>query len=708
MMPSSTPNRLALRPGKLPACNPCRAIKLRCDHRKPICSRCRERGLEDDCIYRPRPFKRPSGKDIVHRHRLGTDQTSLSPPLPSPLPTENEAGATAPGIEAVGPFTSFRVSSSVQYPNPGYLGSSSHTTFFDQLQVRQTPEDGAGVREDLPSVPLQRDCAVEENSIAKGAEILLELYQGNLVQQFTQLFSRWTATGANLALAGPLTSLCASTIVFTLAQCDGTHASAVTISQGLFSRSCQPVSFAPDTKFTEYCANFCGRNARWETLGLFLTAVCRASVDLTYAEPMYGSEQRRRQIQKLTLSYSDRLLDLCLPLDCMNDLQLFLTYENFISHSQVDGDQSYLSWRKLGDVAASLFALGHHQQQTESFQTVPSFLRQLRQTAFCRTYSADKNVSIFLGRPPRILRKFCHFYLPGDPEQAGPPQAASRKPAVWDSSTEQIDYITDSRWAGLCAILKEDILDLFNEENYEERVRRARIIEADAHAQWHAVPPSCRLEGNLKSCDRRPVERDFMVNMKLNYIHVQFLLQLALRRPTTMMDPDPNLLTLSLQMLGLVVEAILLKDQIVNSGTSLVWKVAYYGLSAAGLISMTLVNRGFAPIALPSGGISKVFQELSILVGEIERGTLVYIDSPNYALLSRATQTIKSILDRSMSFQPLQPGTATVSGEQLNMITAPEQPEAFDDGSWGLWDHMNLQEFEINFWHQLAGHPSLN
>ena len=35
--------------------------------------------------------------------------------------------------------------------------------------------------------------------------------------------------------------------------------------------------------------------------------------------------------------------------------------------------------------------------------------------------------------------------------------------------------------------------------------------------------------------------------------------------------------------------------------------------------------------------MSKVFQDLSILVGKIERGTLVYNDSPNYALLARAT-----------------------------------------------------------------------
>lgn len=124
-------------------------------------------------------------------------------------------------------------------------------------------------------------------------------------------------------------------------------------------------------------------------------------------------------------------------------------------------------------MAASLFALGYHQQQTESFRTAPHFLRDIRQTAFCRTYSADKNVSIFLGRPPRIIRKFCHFSLPGKHIQSS--QVATRQLATWDPALT-LDFITDSRWAALCAILKEDILDLFTEEDYDERGRRARYV----------------------------------------------------------------------------------------------------------------------------------------------------------------------------------------------------------------------------------------
>src|SRR6478736_6604121 len=83
-------------------------------------------------------------------------------------------------------------------------------------------------------------------------------------------------------------------------------------------------------------------------------------------------------------------------------------YQNYYINAFLTVVIGYESWRRLGDLSSSLFALGYH-QQLESSGPIPPFLRSLRQAAFACSYSADKNVSIFLGRPPRISRKFCHF-----------------------------------------------------------------------------------------------------------------------------------------------------------------------------------------------------------------------------------------------------------------------------------------------------------
>lgn len=57
---------ISRRNGKQASCEPCRKGKLRCDHQRPICERCRRRGLETRCWYHPAPLTRqriPSPKD---------------------------------------------------------------------------------------------------------------------------------------------------------------------------------------------------------------------------------------------------------------------------------------------------------------------------------------------------------------------------------------------------------------------------------------------------------------------------------------------------------------------------------------------------------------------------------------------------------------------------------------------------------------------
>ena len=62
-----------------------------------------------------------------------------------------------------------------------------------------------------------------------------------------------------------------------------------------------------------------------------------------------------------------------------------------------------------------------------------------------------------------------------------------------------------------------------------------------------------------------------LASMRLDQLHVLFLLQLSFL--DTLTEPDPPILDISDQMLALVVETILLRDQLVISGTSQVWKV---------------------------------------------------------------------------------------------------------------------------------------
>ncbi|KAH6879435.1 fungal transcriptional regulatory protein, partial [Thelonectria olida] len=655
---------------KLPACDPCRASKLACDHGQPVCIRCRDANRSGQCKYRESPFKRERGwrPSTLQMAMKGTQRVTKvidSPQRGSARPSERDIN-----VEGM-------VTKPHKYPNPGWLGTSSHTTLFDHLpgaEDESTSDIAPGSDQERN---VGSEHVVSNANVAHGAKVVEQIRRLLSPSSCSTILDAWMSKDASLALAGVFVEPCAKAVKHLLSDHDANPANAVEIASKLFANSCRPLSAAPDETIDNYSAQFCQQNARWETVGLFCTAVSRAVTDLTYSETFCDSDQERRDLQRLTMHFSDVCLNTAASLDCLNDLQLLLQYENFILHSMVDGDQSYHSWKRLGNMTSSLFALGYH-QQLERNPGAPTFLTDLRRAAFARAYSADKNVSIFLGRPPRIHRKYCHFYLPGHDIEI--------------TQDVTYDYVFETGWTALCAVLKEEILDLFDAAASEDRDQKAEQANL---AQWTALPSKFRLEGPLKLCSPQPVMRDFLVSARLNHLHILFLLCLAVARSKPQFDAD--LAAVSAEILGIVAEAIMLKGQLSNSGTSLVWKVAYYGLSAAGVMYLWLLSQSPETRNYRINR-AKVTQNLSVLVLEIETGTLVQTDDSNYGLLMGASQTIGNMLDRL-----LHDGIApqTVGGPYQNASLLGLQSQI----GWNPWDGATWQDFETDFWLNLAEHP---
>lgn len=85
------------------------------------------------------------------------------------------------------------------------------------------------------------------------------------------------------------------------------------------------------------------------------------------------------------------------------------------------------------------------------------------------------------------------------------------------------------------------------------------------------LPSRFQLKGCLKQFSTDPFQRDFVASVRLNHLHVLFLLQLLLLE--TPAEPSSSIVEIAEQMLSIVVETILLRDQLINSGTSLPWRV---------------------------------------------------------------------------------------------------------------------------------------
>lgn len=73
----------------------------------------------------------------------------------------------------------------------------------------------------------------------------------------------------------------------------------------------------------------------------------------------------------------------------------------------------YQAWRRLGDLSATVYAAGVHQENNQT-DDKPFFLRQWRRIFFASAFYADKCVATFVGRPPLINYRYCTLTPPLD------------------------------------------------------------------------------------------------------------------------------------------------------------------------------------------------------------------------------------------------------------------------------------------------------
>jgi hypothetical protein len=129
------------------------------------------------------------------------------------------------------------------------------------------------------------------------------------------------------------------------------------------------------------------------------------------------------------LRSSRTCLILCFDLSPVNDVLVWMFYENFLLTSIISGytgkrcrsivaclcahkDIGPPTWRRLGELATMIYALGIHKESSGS--SLPTFILETRRRVFCSAYTADKTVSTFLGRPLRISKKHTDIKLPLD------------------------------------------------------------------------------------------------------------------------------------------------------------------------------------------------------------------------------------------------------------------------------------------------------
>lgn len=532
-------------PKRLAACEPCREAKVSCDHTRPTCRRCVDSNEFELCVYRDRPFKR----------RRTTSTSVQQTQTPEPVDDHLPEHVVTTSSKSLHDSPTASTSALHVYPNPGYQGLSSHTTIFDTVKA----SGGSGNFALSKCVLHEAIGDLEEAEVVQHTKFLDDLRRRLDLNACAKLITQWLSSGVNLAIAGPLVMPCTEAVCLLFQSQSGAE-----LASFLLRNSRERLTTDGTTSIATFYITYCQNNPGWATLGLFLVALCRAVQDTAYFSPLYTTRSSQRQLQKTFLRCADQCLEICLSLDCLNDLQLVLQYENFIAHSMIDGDQSFHSWRRLGDVVSSLYALGHH-ERVDLASLISGDLRSLRSQTCARAFSADKNISIFLGRPYRMHST--HSTLKMSRSDIDSLFSACYSLA----STNPFDYTIETTWTVACALLKERVLDLVRVEDPVCRKAQSNGILLDCEALLAALPHRYRLTDHLKTFEGNAVERDFVASAALNLLHVRFLLHSVFMTKTS--EPSEELLGVSGSMLKLAAEVAVLQRSLANSGTGFIWKV---------------------------------------------------------------------------------------------------------------------------------------
>ncbi|KAI0883873.1 uncharacterized protein GGS22DRAFT_195046 [Annulohypoxylon maeteangense] len=365
------------RNGSQASCERCRKSKIRCDHLKPICGPCQRRGLESQCWYHPAPLtKRRNSRSTppTHPQADSIDQDEFN----------HDTSETNP----VNPFSDFLTWPSI-LNHPNY--ALSRVPIYESLN-----EKG------------------QQGHLATTEEIVAQLkYLPFIEKLFDEFFSFSQIALVPRRIFLRLVKSVRNNLTISEQNPEKTVECGHGISQlakDVLHSSSSQVNITSSLDPDSFCALFSGNNLRVETLGLLYTTAARS-----YLCGMVYDESKHDGFIQAMIRCSNLSLQLARDLSTQtNDFIIWLAHDNLQLTTLVEGEPSLGVWRRLGDLATDLFALGLHRESTYSTDTTPFFLAECRRKTFATAYHNDKFFMAVFNRPPRIPARFVDFNLPLD------------------------------------------------------------------------------------------------------------------------------------------------------------------------------------------------------------------------------------------------------------------------------------------------------
>ncbi|PYI01634.1 hypothetical protein BO78DRAFT_327160 [Aspergillus sclerotiicarbonarius CBS 121057] len=630
------------RNGKPVSCEPCRVSKIRCDHHHPICRRCQIRQKESQCFYHPAPLTRAR-------------------PNPRSKPSTRTSGSgTATGTGSPSP-----AGDDEQAQPPGYLGSTSFVSAFPRPELLFPADVASG-----PSLSLPSDfCSVQ---VSYARSHLLKLVSSfadyeNLVVQYYQR-GQFSVFPRNLVLT-PLSK----TGAYLKRWKDASGgARQETLLEALSRMSSKRLpSPTVDTTLDDFCASFSGPSLRWEFVGIIF-----AFAGLAASYPEAGEKFQNGEFATAMFAASKTCIEICNQCSQLNDLSIWLHYVTVGLASNLFGDTSNIVYRCLSDLVSQCFAMGLHRQSSLQ-EGVPFFLSETRKRIFAATFTRDKNLATYLGRPPLIDSHFSDLLLPLDldddeitnPENIRGPRGTNLDSGGWNTNESRpgrsLRSVTGLRLRCGMALLRERVLRLSLGNGGTDHEARLPSVMEHYQKAWDAVPQQYRYDTDAWN-RLDPHSWAVCLIVYLDHCYTGYQLHRMLLRQSE--GSRASFLEAATKLLAAMNDFARRQAQTMALQGRYMWVFLFYGLPGAGSLVSELHRCSSAGIPFPMPvSRPKIIRDLSVLVSWLEGS--VFPNRPEY----RTCLVISALISRLLDDVLLGPQTTATSHERIDVDADPAQ-----------------------------------
>ncbi|OTA55892.1 hypothetical protein K449DRAFT_387928 [Hypoxylon sp. EC38] len=640
-MDASNPNTplLIRRNGRPQACDPCRKRKLACDHTQPVCSRCKKRKQDADCVY------------IVS----GSKTPGLTSPLPSPAPSTSSAAARHRNSQPVqSPLT---VRSDIQVPSlarPGYLGPTSYCDIYEDtensLSLLPGPETSTPQSENVSHhapvggsqnvmSPRVRDmCLTVLRNIPSAT-------QGSMLR-FKPGSDGWIR---------PVALEAVKSLYDTFKDYFGVNRSTTKLEE-LARIICTNTSkpFSDDeTDPQRWTSQFIGENTRWEIIGLlsvFWDFVPGSDAAANWKGRRSAEFERGFSISRENLQLC---FELCKEFSAGNSLMLYLSQRCTVIHSMFVGDADLLVWRSHAESISLLTFLGFHAVE-ERNRHQASVSNEIKKRLFHHLFTMAMVVVSFTGRPPLIASRYSSTPLPFDLSD----EVIFSNNETFMKAVERLDergWNTDGKIYPSTRIRARTMIAAIREELFEIALANEQVASVETLLKLRArelrtiaeFPVCLHFDPtDLENPEVSITTLSSRLFVQLEHLQNMFFIERLLLRNGH--EDKGDLLKVSYELVTLTLPYYLNLDRLAAFRNDCEWLVMAYAVPAGGILCLELLRPTLhiRPHSDPRITRSNIIQKLSLLVAYLN---WVSPWGPNGDLCNDAKSVIQRVLDRALN-----------------------------------------------------------